>query len=1076
MSTKIVASALSVFLLLLGVYAFAEDASDDSSGVAEAFNAAPFGIADDSADGRAYGFRWGQDRKIRRVVVEFAEKDELPDPKTVRLQYWLGCWKGNVDEIVAEAPIARGWLPMDDWTNGKWQDADARLQIDGRRWTFTFAPSGEKEFADLGGPGVGYRKTLKIRLAADRPLPKPEVFQALTDSVVRPLTARILWGRPAAPGIKIGDNDQCSVEVFNGTVKAVRPLAGSNVEVNDKMEWTMPEKAQGGVEIDFDMASNRADPNDDRTVVTIRSKYRPFSFAADDMADGRRILVDDLGVLVVPGDDPVTFDELRLSRQEQPAKTVYAWVIDMPEQTLAGAWNDMPKKFPLWFVHGLPGNRNAVKHFPDGDVDLSSVRQWFNVDSSLKDSVRKDWDGDYLSLHFGFPKEELRAGRELQQGYLPMLRTWWVDGPIYYEQRAILDKLDGDTSEFRLDDPTVLLMKVRAVNTSAAESGTAQLHLSAGGEKLFLEGDRMMASREGGSRLRYLLKTAAPAETAAEGDGVRWSVELAPGQSQEVFLAIPTVTLTDNAEIESLRKRDFDEAGKRLGRMWEELAARGTQIETPEPWLNNFYRAHIRHLEVNCVKDIKTSWRYARVGTFAYAVFPNESIMMTADLDRRGHHKLVEDCLDGWLEYQGSVMLPGNFKSKDGLLYGSGGWEHIGYNKHHGCIMWGLADHWRMTRDRKWMERVAPKLVAACDWVTRERQATMKLNADGSKPLEYGFLPAGGLEDVQDYWFWTATNAATVWGFDALADALADYGHPEAERLQKDAKAYHEDALRGVTEARILAPVVRLRDGAYVPKYPSRLYERGRSLGWIRETLEGSIYLIFNGLISADSPEAEWILKDHEDNLFISDTYGYNIPNFDRFWFSRGGFSMQANLLECPAAYLERDDVKHFLRSYFNGFASAFYPDIMMCNEHSNPELGYPAGDHFKSSDEANVTTWLRLMFIREQGDDLYLGQGIPRYWLAGGRSIGIKNAPTHFGPTSLRLESAADLKSVTAVVSPPSRNHPRSIRLRIRHPEGKPMQSVTLNGDKYDRFNAEKEWVELPADADSEQKVVAEY
>ena len=130
------------------------------------------------------------------------------------------------------------------------------------------------------------------------------------------------------------------------------------------------------------------------------------------------------------------------------------------------------------------------------------------------------------------------------------------------------------------------------------------------------------------------------------------------------------------------------------------------------------------------------------------------------------------------------------------MFFGSGGWEHIGYNKHHGCVMWGMAEHWRYTRDRKWMERAAAKLVKSCDWVTRERQATMAPNPDGTRPIEYGLLPAGGLEDVQDYWYWLATNASTAWGFQAVADALADYGHPEAARLQKDAKAYRDDVLR----------------------------------------------------------------------------------------------------------------------------------------------------------------------------------------------------------------------------------------------------------------------------------------
>ena len=154
-------------------------------------------------------------------------------------------------------------------------------------------------------------------------------------------------------------------------------------------------------------------------------------------------------------------------------------------------------------------------------------------------------------------------------------------------------------------------------------------------------------------------------------------------------------------------------------------------------------------------------------------------------------------------------------------------------------------------------------------------------------------------------------------GLRALAAALADFGHPEAARLQAEAKAYHDDFMRAIEEARILCPVVRLRDGTYVPKYPSRLYERGRCHGWLRETLEGSIHLLITGLIAPDSPQADWILKDFEDNLYISDTYGYAIPAFDIFWFSRGGFSMQANLLGGPLPYLYRDEIKHYLRGVF---------------------------------------------------------------------------------------------------------------------------------------------------------------
>jgi hypothetical protein len=229
-------------------------------------------------------------------------------------------------------------------------------------------------------------------------------------------------------------------------------------------------------------------------------------------------------------------------------------------------------------------------------------------------------------------------------------------------------------------------------------------------------------------------------------------------------------------------------------------------------------------------------------------------------------------------------------------------------------------------------------------------------------------------------------------------------------------------------------------------------------------------------LLAPGSPETRWILKDYEDNLYISDRYGYSIPAYDAFWFSRGGFSMQANLLDGPLPYLWRDDIKHYVRAYLNGFASAFYPEVRMCNEHSLPELGYPAGDHFKTSDESQSTYWLRLMFVSEQGEDLTLGRAIPRYWLASGNKIGIERAASYFGPLSVQYESHTAEGTVQITLDPPVRNPPRTLYLRVRHPQTKPLKGVLLNGAPYNKFDVGKEWIILPGTLKGRQEIVAQY
>jgi hypothetical protein len=222
--------------------------------------------------------------------------------------------------------------------------------------------------------------------------------------------------------------------------------------------------------------------------------------------------------------------------------------------------------------------------------------------------------------------------------------------------------------------------------------------------------------------------------------------------------------------------------------------------------------------------------------------------------------------------------------------------------------------------------------------------------------------------------------------------------------------------------------------------------------------------MIRTGMIDPWDRLATWIIKDFEDNLYISEQYGYNITGaeFERYWFSRGGISMQANLLCNPIPYLLRDEPKHFLRAYFNAFAVSYFPDTRMMTEHALPNIGDWRGDHYKSSDEANSTYWLRMMFILERGDELWLGAAIPRYWLADGKRCGIANAGTYFGPMSVRYQSRVDEGRIEMTIDPPRRNPPKRILVRFRHPEGHRMVRCEVNGKAYNRIDPVKEMVVL--------------
>ena len=52
--------------------------------------------------------------------------------------------------------------------------------------------------------------------------------------------------------------------------------------------------------------------------------------------------------------------------------------------------------------------------------------------------------------------------------------------------------------------------------------------------------------------------------------------------------------------------------------------------------------------------------------------------------------------------------------------------------------------------------------------------------------------------------------------------AHAAAGHPEAARVRREADSYKADLIRGFETQRENAPLVRLRDGRWIPNYPSR--------------------------------------------------------------------------------------------------------------------------------------------------------------------------------------------------------------------------------------------------------------
>ncbi|MCS7222208.1 MAG: hypothetical protein RML36_13565 [Anaerolineae bacterium] len=1005
-----------------------------------------------------YEVWWEDPRDLFQIVIEFAS-GMTPDPKDVRLEYWQHSWpRVRVPKGAAVGAGHGGWLAIDDWTNGRWQVADCELVQQGFLWSYTFRPLNAREFPDESDFPATFRRTLKLALRCATPC-QVQTLRAYTDSEWREIEIAIEWG---AQGDASATWDG-RLEAYNGEILTIWPLTSSTI-VASPCVWhsTIDGGETGGIVARVRYAYNEDLNSYDRTIVTVRAKAHSFSFAVDDVLAGEPIYIRDFGVLVSRADARVRLREFVAAWKHRHSKTIYQRVVEMPEQSWERAWSDMPPKRRFYFVLGCEGGRQKFGVDPSGDIFLAEN---FIRRVPGKDTPRLGWDGQELRFRFGLPIAE-PGDRSLLDGYLPIIRTTWVQGDLCYEQEAYAIWLFGDiASEHMGDDPVVAMVRFRLTNLSQ-EPVRVSLPLASQvdqvAELLTTRDGLILAQTKAGERLRYLFDMNGAGVLHPCEDGFTYEVTLAGKSSHTIYVKIPFVQLAASDEIVRLRELEYEVEKAHVIEFWRRRIAQGAQIETPNATLNDFYRTHLMHMLIVNDREPGSDRMVARCGGFRYGSFPDEGCMVISDLDRRGYTKEAERCLQLYVDYQGTVPLPGNYQSAEGVFYGSGGYEMAGYNRNQGWVLWCLAEHYRYTRDREWLKRVAPALVKGCEWIIRERQATMKLDALGKRPIHYGFLPPGSLEDVTDYWTWLSTNAYAYLGFRAAADVLAEIGHPEGKRLQEEAVAYGRDLRAGFFEACVRSPVVRLRDGTWVPHFPSRLERRGRDFGWLREVLEGAVHLVYCGLIAPDELAARWIIEDYEDNLFLSERYGYQPEDFERQWFSWGGFSMQPNLLIFPLLYLWRDEPEHYLRVYFNSFAAAFYPDTRMLTEHPLPTLADWMGDHFKSSDEANSTYWLRLMFLAEHGDELFVGQAIPRAWFEEGKTMRVTKALTHFGETSLEIVSQVATGHIVVRLDPPRRNPPRQIRLRVRHPQSLPIRRVWVNGLPHREFHVTKEVIDL--------------
>jgi len=801
------------------------------------------------------------------------------------VDYWRHTWPTPAPERRPGAK--RGWIGQDDPWHGDWTTAQAAITRDGAVFTATFDPLDFAEVPDrqqleeAEHYAALFRRTLKLRLVLRGEAPVVRAVRAETPGV---------WCRQEVDlTVGAGRHEHA---VWDGRATAVNgaviAAAVAAAEPAPDGAWRLhTEGSTATVRLTL-LCADSPSPLD-RTVVTVQTAQGRFSFSPGDLANGP-LLLPHLGVYLAPAGGPAYAEYLEQIRARR-GHTTYDRVLSQPEQTVARAFAEVPplrktgqEPLPRYLPLGWDANRQEFALLYNGDAFCD--KQALKVGG--RDTARLLWPGTSIRYRFatGDPPDlrerEDAVAQRLLDGYLPIVISTWHDREWRYEQTAFaapLGAVADDPLAARGDEDLILCLRFRIRNRTEGRKRAQLWFAIEPFEALSLEGTDVVARgrvvpaepvdrqwrvqpyqrpalraplRPGpGGQLRLLplplpeapraLPTAILYEAEVAGfdeHSLGQALDAARRSEHSLALLIPFVTLGDEPARAAVRALDDVAKLQQAADYWRRLVATGAAFSLPDPLISDFVKAVVPHVAITVDRDPATGLFLVPAATYTYGTCANEACLQIRQLDWRGYHDRARAYLETFLQTQAWRPLDGRFRTRDGVLrgldiYGEEVRSNFNYNLDHGFIMRQLAEHYWLTRDQAWATRWAAHFVAACDFIIRERGATKQTDAAGQRVPEYGLLPAGHLEDNPEWRYWYAINAWAYGGLRDLAAVLAELGHPEAERLQREAEEYRADILASLARARAESPVVRLGDGTAIPHTPTRAGLRGAgSVRW----------------------------------------------------------------------------------------------------------------------------------------------------------------------------------------------------------------------------------------------------
>ncbi len=964
------------------------------------------------------GLQWDTGRLLAELSVEFAKGSKFVSSEGVQVQYWST--KG-IAWVMHEAGSA--------W-QGHWRPLKGKLEWLGDRLVFRIDPQEQPE----GGRGIQ-----KIRWLFP-PTAEPVVLRsvsAYTASEWRQVELFVQLEKPLA-------GKRGGIEVWNGEI--ISPTVSSS---SLQYSWDLSKPTRLKLRYCESSGSKL-----DRTVVRFSLPGGSFGVAVDDVLANECVYVRDFGLFAARYPANVTLAEYQ--KKVAGKKTILQRVREMPDQTFTQAWEKVHRAIqdngPMMISLACDNYKFIVER--EGSIQFSTI-----PDTVTKALIKAMVYPCQVKPTLGSGKN-VGLTRHREGGWLPIPVTEVREDGVIYRQRTYVAPYDDESlkrgpswmkrwavcvAEFAVENPQShdanISLKIEFW-ADATKQQTATLQQTSWGAIAWKDG-----------RIIACIDTTGTPALQTEIDGGSFLLHGPMRANGRAACTVYIATCELSPEKAASLRSGANLWRNRVVTHWDEVMTEALQLTIPEPLLSDIIRA----AQVDCL--IATRYRddgaqlIPWIAATSYGPMESEAQAIIYGMDSMGYHDFARRAHEFYIsQYNAAGYL-------------TTGYTIIGTGYH----LKALGRHYGFAHDTDWFRKIALEAARACRWVIKQRSLTKRLDVRGQEVPEYGLMPPAVIADWNTYTYRFFSNALFSEGLYDTGLALESIQYPGATHLVKDAEDFRKEVLRAYRWTQSRTPALPLSNGNWVPGYPATLHAPGPMADffpgedWGRIAASdieiGSHHLAALDVVDPNSREAEWILEHAEDVIFLSEgLYEYPTEMSRKDWFNLGGFSRaQPYYCQYTTVYALRDDVKPFIRSYFNPIPALVSRENLTFWEHF-----HNGGTWDKAHETGAFLQQTRLMYVVERGNELWLAPFVTNNWLKDGETVSVRNAPTRFGKVSYKINSHAQSGFINATIEPPARNAPDVIVIRLRHPEGRHMRAVKVNGKRHTDFDPKKEVIRI--------------